>query len=36
MGQRRSAYSALVEKPEGRIFSGTPGLTVRINRINFK
>jgi hypothetical protein len=30
MGERRSAYSALVEKPKGRISSGMPVLTVRI------
>jgi hypothetical protein len=29
MGER-SAYTILVEKPEGRISSGRPGLTGRI------
>jgi hypothetical protein len=28
--ERRSAYTAMVEKPEGRISSGRPGLTERI------
>jgi len=30
MGERRSAYTALVEKPEGRTSPGRLGLTGRI------
>jgi hypothetical protein len=30
MGDRGSAYTALVEKPEGRILSGMPCLTGKI------
>jgi hypothetical protein len=30
MGERRSAYTALVEKPEVSLSSGIPGLTGRI------
>jgi hypothetical protein len=29
-GERRSAYTAMVEKPGGRISSGMAGLTGRI------
>jgi hypothetical protein len=30
LGERRSAYTALVDKSEGRISFGRPGLTGRI------